>query len=220
MCTAGSPRPLCLLPASLAAPNGDERSAGGGRWGLGCYSVHLKRGRVCLDPSFNLCRLLSSLKEKICVRVMWRSYSPLRMHKSPRRARECTLARQCSMQIIARAHTRQIHTDLMTLRRRSPQGAGCLDKTKQMFTCTMSPRCQRPRSCPPRHVILVCSLDLGFLSLCCWVMCDKTRDKTTCVTAGMFGIYAVRFHHLFQPLAHMAGGAGGGGGCYYSIDER
>lgn len=40
--------------------------------------------------------------------------------------------------------------------------------------------------------------DLMFLSQCYRAMCDKMRDKTTCVTAGMFTIYAVRFHHLFQ----------------------
>lgn len=34
-------------------------------------------------------------------------------------------------------------------------------------------------------------------------------DKTTCVTAGMLGIYAVRFHHLAQMPVHMAAGLGG-----------
>lgn len=29
-----------------------------------------------------------------------------------------------------------------------PQGESCLDKTKQMASCTMSPKCQQPHSHP------------------------------------------------------------------------
>lgn len=48
-------------------------------------------------------------------------------------------------------------------------------------------------------------------------MCDEMCDKTTCVTAGILRIYAVRFNHLFHMPVHKEMGVGGG--VYYLADN-
>ncbi len=133
----------------------DKASRGGGKggWELKCASH--ERSRVW-TLRWNLCRLLSSLKEKICVCVYVcvvqelqlisslhiRAHMHTHTHKCPRRAYKfilaCTVMQHTHTHIYTHTHTLNPH-GFDDAKQQEPQGAACLDKTKQMFMCTMSP---------------------------------------------------------------------------------
>lgn len=94
----------------------------------------------------------------------------------------------------------------MTLSSRNPREQSVLTKQNRCLCAQCHPNVS---SHVPilfiNHVVLVCRLQFLFwsnisISAAFRGMCDRMCDKTKCVTAGLFRIYAVRFHHLFQRL--------------------
>lgn len=134
--TAASLQPLCLLAASLcfATPNMMKRAFWGVRWGDWSYSA-FPTLRLCVWTLWwNLCLLPFSLRRKLYLCVC-------HVLTTQQTHRRCTYKLVLTF-IVMHTHTHtHVHSPNLhgfdDAKQQEPLGAGCLDKTKQMFMCTM-----------------------------------------------------------------------------------